>query len=78
MATSKALVICLVALLVCSVAFVEGDEGDEGDEGIGYDPIRRSGGFHCRGKCLPPPANPYGRGCEKGERCRGAPPPSMP
>lgn len=72
MATSKALVICLAALLVCLV-FIESSNATT----IGYDPIRRGGsGNPCLGKpgCLPPPANPYGRGCPTNSRCRRSPP----
>ncbi|KAF8409637.1 hypothetical protein HHK36_005715 [Tetracentron sinense] len=65
-----ALILCTVALLVCSL-FVEVTNARE----IHYNPIKGGDpGYHCgknnAEKCLPPPSNGYNRGCEKKEGCR--------
>jgi hypothetical protein len=70
MATPKALVIiCIAALLGC-LLFFEAANGRV----IGYEPLKKGKFYKCKGgQCLPPPSNPYGRGCENVEKCRVPP-----
>ncbi|KAF3431813.1 hypothetical protein FNV43_RR26549 [Rhamnella rubrinervis] len=68
--------VCMVALLVCSICIGAPDGGFTDGRIIGYEPIHKGEpSSHCKGSaCLPPPGHAYGRGCEKIEECRGAPP----
>ncbi|GMY36738.1 protein ralf-like 9 [Fagus crenata] len=67
MAMHKALVISMATLLFCSVFLIEAANS----EAIQGAPISK-GGPSCSGSsCLPPPSNPYNRGCSRITRCRG-------
>ena len=68
MAMPKALVIIIATLLLCSMIFIEAANA----EFIQYGTIAKGDGPTCTGSgCLPPPSNPYQRGCEETQQCRG-------
>ena len=74
MAMHKALVICIATLLFCSVFLIEAANSTP----INYGPISK-GDPSCNntsGCTLPPPSNPYNRGCSKIKQCRGGQPPA--
>ncbi|KAI6704116.1 hypothetical protein NL676_013252 [Syzygium grande] len=66
----KALVaLWIVGPLVCSFAT---NHAVVDASMIGYGGMRKGGRAYCKGKhCLPLPSNPYDRGCEMVNQCRG-------
>ncbi|BFG40882.1 hypothetical protein CerSpe_271560 [Prunus speciosa] len=63
---SKAFSFCIVALLVFSLC-VATTNANQIDNGV----MRRDQPVRCSGsRCMPPPSNSYGRGCEKEAKCR--------
>nr|POE57204.1 protein ralf-like 9 [Quercus suber] len=68
MAMPKVLVIIIATLLLCSMIFIEAANA----EFIQYETITKGDEPTCTGSsCLPPPSNPYRRGCEEIQQCRG-------
>ncbi|TQE12486.1 hypothetical protein C1H46_001877 [Malus baccata] len=66
MTMSKTFTLCIVAVLVCSVCFATTNANTIGNPVMGHDQP-----FHYReSRWMPPPSNPYNRGCEKENRCR--------
>ena len=68
MAMPKALAVIIATLLLCSVIFIEAANA----KFIQYGPLIKGDEPTCIGSsCLPPPSNPYERGCEETQQCRG-------
>ncbi|KAL3742231.1 hypothetical protein ACJRO7_017679 [Eucalyptus globulus] len=66
--SNKALALCIIAVVICSFAAYDVLVNERPISYGGMDKDRAP----CKGaNCLPDPSNPYQRGCEKADDCRG-------